>query len=82
MSKITLELSPIAIERASKEAIAEQVSIEKYLEHQLDPPCSDKKNGWATFGLFADDPELIDEVIELIYKERAKSSAVPSHMNA
>ena len=72
MSKVTLEISDSTLDRARIDAEAQNITVEKLLADSLEPKAQHKKNGWATLGLFADDPDIIDDAVDLIYSERVR----------
>ena len=75
MSTVTLELSELTMNRAKQDAVAQNITVEKLLADSLEPKAPHKKNGWATLGLFADDPDIIDDAVDLIYSERVRPNS-------
>ena len=71
MSKVTLELSDLTLDRARIVAKAENTSVEKLLSKILEPTMQTPKDGRNLIGLFADDADKIEEMVEFIYQVRA-----------
>ena len=72
MAKIELELSEATIERLKKLAEERHATVERVIEDQFA-----SANGAARpdslLGLFADEPEVVDELLEHVREMRAQT---------
>ena len=71
MEKVTLELSKSALDLAKANALIHNISVETLLARSLEPQVLPVKDGRNLIGLFADDADKIDEMVEFIYQVRA-----------
>ena len=62
------------LERARQLAAARNCSVDEILEQALDRLESPQASGNSIIGLFADEPELADRIIEDVYQTRESST--------
>jgi hypothetical protein len=74
MAKIELELKDDIFERAKHHADAQQTTVPQLLAEIVERQMLATPDTRTTFGLFADEPELMDEVLTLIQEERNRMS--------
>ena len=75
MSTVTLELSELTMNRARQDAVAQNITVEKLLSNSLEPKTVHRGDGKNLIGMFSDIPEVMDDIVEMIYKERERQCA-------
>ncbi len=70
MSAEPKEISSEIIERARRIAARQQCSVADVFERALDKLDPDLQGGDSIIGLFADEPELADQIMEDVYRNR------------
>ena len=75
MVKIELELNDSTVERAKTQATIQTITVEKLLADILEHEVPTLPANRATFGLFEDEPDMMDQVMEMVRIERDRSMA-------
>ena len=79
MIKIELELEEKTIEQAQKHATFQHMTLEKLFTNILEEKTDALTSKRSTLGLFADEPDMMDRVMEMVYSEREKPIHEPGN---
>ena len=71
METIELQLSPQTVQQAQQIAQARQVSLEQLLRELIEALAQTTRTDDPILGLFADEADLIDEVMETVMLDRS-----------
>ena len=77
MIKIELELDEKTIEQAQRRATFQRMTLEKHFANILEEKTEELTSGRSSLGLFADEPDMMDRVMEIVYSEREKTIQEP-----
>ncbi len=70
MIKIELELNDLTFAQARTQASIQQITVEKLFANILEQQVSSLPAHSGSMGLFADDPDMMDHVMEMVRVER------------
>ena len=70
MTKIELELNDSTLEQAKTHATKQHITVEKLFANILEQQVPILPSSRSSLGLFADEPDIMDHVMEMIRIER------------
>ncbi len=70
MEKIELELDRLTFERAKTLAIVNQSTLSELISHVIERLAEIQKNNDPLMGLYADVPEIVDEIVAEAMEKR------------
>ncbi|MEH2376849.1 hypothetical protein [Nostoc sp.] len=70
MEKIELELDRLTFERAKTLAIVNQSTLSEFISHVIERLAEIQKNNDPLMGLYADVPEIVDEIVAEAMEKR------------
>jgi hypothetical protein len=73
MKRIELQVDEHALERVQQLADAHHVTLEELIRSMIDLLAKPEVKEAPILGMFADEPELIDQVTEAALKDRGRS---------
>ncbi len=71
MKKIELKLDEVTLARASAMAIEHNYTLEQLIAYAIDKLATAKPPKDRILGMFADEPESVDEMLAEVMKDRA-----------